>query len=195
MKKFLTIFSVAAVMTACTSNQKSETDAAATLPAVTQPAALNIDTTGLAQFKEWKQQELVVVQDTKPEVQYKAPVKKARKVYHAPVYKETASVPAPVATTTSTPGTTTAPASEGTVGNGSAGNGTMSSESTNTAETPEKKGWSKAAKGAVIGGATGAAAGAVINKRNRVVGAVIGGVIGAGGGFVIGRKMDKKDGR
>jgi hypothetical protein len=60
---------------------------------------------------------------------------------------------------------------------------------------PEKKGWSKAAKGAAIGGVTGAAAGAIINKRNRVVGGVIGGAVGAGVGYGIGRHMDKKDGR
>jgi hypothetical protein len=65
-----------------------------------------------------------------------------------------------------------------------------------TASTqPAKKGWSKAAKGAVIGGAGGAVLGAVINKRNRVAGGVIGGVLGAGVGYGIGRSMDKKDGR
>ena len=47
----------------------------------------------------------------------------------------------------------------------------------------------------MIGGVVGAGAGAVINKKNRVVGAVVGGIIGAGGGYVLGRKMDKKDGR
>ncbi len=61
--------------------------------------------------------------------------------------------------------------------------------------TVQKKGWSKAAKGAVIGGVTGAAAGAVINKKNRAAGAVIGGAVGAGVGYGIGRAKDKKDGR
>jgi hypothetical protein len=65
---------------------------------------------------------------------------------------------------------------------------------TSTTST-EKKGWSKTAKGAVIGGVAGAAGGAVINKKNRAAGAVIGGVIGAGTGAVIGNEMDKKDGR
>jgi len=69
----------------------------------------------------------------------------------------------------------------------------MVSESQNTAKA--KKGWSKAAKGTVIGAASGAVIGAVINKRNRAAGAVIGGVIGGGGGYAIGRSMDKKDGR
>ena len=71
--------------------------------------------------------------------------------------------------------------------------GSISSESGNTAEA--KKGWSKTAKGAVIGGAVGAGTGAVINKKNRTKGAIIGGVVGAGAGAVIGRDMDKKDGR
>ena len=70
----------------------------------------------------------------------------------------------------------------------------MTSESQNSAKVA-KKGWSKAAKGAVIGAAGGAVIGAVINKRNRAAGAVIGGVIGGGGGYVLGRTMDKKDGR
>jgi uncharacterized iron-regulated membrane protein len=58
----------------------------------------------------------------------------------------------------------------------------------------KKKGWSKAAQGAVIGGTTGAVAGAIISK-NKVAGAVVGGVVGAGVGYGIGRSKDKKDGR
>jgi len=59
--------------------------------------------------------------------------------------------------------------------------------------TTQKKGWSKAAKGAVIGGASGAIVGGVVTKSGK--GAVIGAVLGAGTGYVIGRKQDKKDGR
>jgi hypothetical protein len=70
--------------------------------------------------------------------------------------------------------------------------GSMNTASTNTAK---KKGWSKAAKGAVIGGASGAVLGAVINKKNRVVGGVLGGILGGGIGYGIGRGQDKKDGR
>ena len=73
--------------------------------------------------------------------------------------------------------------------------GTMTSTSSNQAKTTAKKGWSKSAKYAVIGGVAGGAAGAIINKRNRAVGAVVGAVIGAGGGYVLGRSQDKKDGR
>jgi hypothetical protein len=63
------------------------------------------------------------------------------------------------------------------------------------APAPRKKGWSAKAKGAVIGTATGAAAGAIINKRNRAAGAVIGGVLGAGAGTGVGAVIDKKNGR
>lgn len=63
------------------------------------------------------------------------------------------------------------------------------------APAPQKKGWSAKAKGAVIGAATGAAGGAIINKRDRVKGAVIGGVLGAGAGVGVGAVIDKKNGR
>ncbi len=63
------------------------------------------------------------------------------------------------------------------------------------AAAPQKKGWSKAAKGTAIGAGSGAVLGAVINKKNRALGGVIGGVLGGGIGYGIGRSMDKKDGR
>jgi len=58
-----------------------------------------------------------------------------------------------------------------------------------------KRGWSAKAKGAVIGAGTGAASGAIINKRNRAAGAVIGGVLGAGVGTGVGAVIDRKNGR
>lgn len=70
---------------------------------------------------------------------------------------------------------------------------TMSAASSNKAQA--KTGWSKTAKGAVIGGVVGAGTGAVVNKKNRAAGAVVGGVIGAGSGAIIGNELDKKDGR
>jgi hypothetical protein len=73
--------------------------------------------------------------------------------------------------------------------------GTMSSASTNEAKVAKKKGWSKSAKYAVIGGTGGAVLGAIINKRNPVKGAVIGAVVLGGGGYIFGRSQDKKDGR
>src|SRR5688572_30094740 len=64
------------------------------------------------------------------------------------------------------------------------------------AQDEPKKKWSPVAKGAVIGAGTGAAAGAIIHKKNRVAGGVVGGVVGgavgAGVGKVIQNKQEKK---
>ena len=73
-------------------------------------------------------------------------------------------------------------------------NYTSSSGYGGTQPTARKKGWSDAAKGAVIGGAAGAVGGALID-RNHGQGAIIGGVVGAGSGYLIGRGKDKKSGR
>jgi hypothetical protein len=99
---------------------------------------------------------------------------------------QTPPVVTPVPTS---PDVNTVPSS--TSGSDNAGTGT-----TSTIPQPvEKKGWSKAAKGAVIGGVTGAIGGAVLSKKKKGLGAVIGGVIGAAGGYAIGKGMDKKDNR
>ena len=103
--------------------------------------------------------------------------------YQSPV--ESSPVVTPVPTS---PGVNTIPSSTGVDNN--AGTGTAST----IPAQEKKKGWSKAAKGAVIGGAAGAIGGAIISKK-KGLGAVIGGVVGAAGGYVIGKKMDKKDGR
>lgn len=61
-----------------------------------------------------------------------------------------------------------------------------------TVQAQEKKPWSPQAKGAVIGGVGGAAAGAIIHKRNRAVGGVVGGAAGAGVGYAIGKRTDNR---
>ncbi|GAA4372503.1 YMGG-like glycine zipper-containing protein [Hymenobacter koreensis] len=48
------------------------------------------------------------------------------------------------------------------------------------------------AKGAIIGGLGGAAAGAIIHKRNRVVGGAVGAAAGAGTGYMVGRNIQNK---
>ena len=63
-----------------------------------------------------------------------------------------------------------------------------------SAQTKTKKGWSRKAKGAAIGGAAGAATGVAVSKNNSK-GAVVGGVVGAGAGYIYGRHKDKKKGR
>ena len=57
------------------------------------------------------------------------------------------------------------------------------------AQTTPKKGWSNKAKGAVVGGGTGAVVGAVVGGGK---GAVIGGAAGVVAGGLIGRHKDKK---
>ena len=78
---------------------------------------------------------------------------------------------------------------------GSQKTGSRSTTSSYPAKVAEKKGWSKAAKGATIGAASGAVLGAVIGEKNRAFGAVIGGVAGGGIGYGIGRHLDKKNGK
>ncbi len=63
-----------------------------------------------------------------------------------------------------------------------------------TPQEARKRGWSSAAKGAVIGGVAGAATGVLVDKKDGR-GAIIGGVVGAGTGYVIGRSKDKRTGR
>lgn len=100
----------------------------------------------------------------------------------------TAAIPStgtdnPVATNT---GNTTSTGTDNT------GNSTGTDDAATIPVEKEKKGWSGAAKGAVIGGVVGAAGGAIISKK-KGKGAIIGAVIGAAGGYVLGRAKDKKD--
>jgi hypothetical protein len=133
-------------------------------------AVINTDTIGLAAFRDWKiqQYQQAMYAQSEAQVAAAAPVKKSAPATRV-VYRNARS---------------------------SSNSGTMNTSSTHAAkQAPAKKGWSKAAKGAVIGGAGGAVLGAVINKRNRVVGGIVGGVLGGGIGYGVGRSQDKKDGR
>ena len=124
-----------------------------------------VDTIGLAEFQKWKTQN-----------ELKDPV----------VYYEQGAVAKsqPVKT-----------ASKRSYGSSSVSSGTMNSVSQYPAKTVEKKGWSRKAKGAVIGGGGGAIIGALVNKKNRLVGGALGGALGAGIGYVVGNELDKKHGR
>ncbi|HEU4473144.1 MAG TPA: glycine zipper domain-containing protein [Flavisolibacter sp.] len=181
MKRVIPIVAVAVAITACNSNPRTagaETTVQ-TAPAVTISAE---DSLVLSQFHAWKaENELKDAREFLGQGAAAAPA-------------AAAVATAPAARSTRSASTTRRSSSSGS--SASRSNGTVyNSESANTARAPQKKGWSKAAKGAVIGGVAGGAAGAVINKRNRVVGGVVGAVLGAGGGYAIGRGMDKRDGR
>ena len=73
--------------------------------------------------------------------------------------------------------------------------GSYSSNGAAATPVAQQKGMSKAAKGTIIGTVGGAAAGAVISKKNRGAGAVIGGIVGGATGYTIGRSKDKQEGR
>ena len=76
-----------------------------------------------------------------------------------------------------------------------ANNVSMNSEGQYAARTSVKKGWSRKAKGAVIGGGGGAIFGALIDKNNRLVGGALGGAVGAGVGYIVGNELDRRHGR
>lgn len=71
----------------------------------------------------------------------------------------------------------------------SADHGAVSNQNTDPAPAPKKKGWSSAAKGAVIGAGAGAITGAIISD-NKGKGAIVGGLIGAGVGAGTGAIID-----
>jgi hypothetical protein len=168
MKRILSFFTVAAIVTAC--NNTSQADVAnAKLQAYKDSVRMAADTVGLAQYQQWKAQNELANPNEYQNNLAAAPA--ARTVVYVP-QKATR-------TSTSSRRSTTSQS------------GNMNSQSSNTAM--RKKGWSKAAKGAAIGAGSGAVIGAVVNKKNRVAGGVVGGVIGAAGGYGIGRHMYKKD--
>lgn len=78
----------------------------------------------------------------------------------------------------------------------SSSSGTYANNSGGTVQqAPARKGISHKARGAIVGTATGAAAGAILNKNNRGGGAVVGGIIGGLSGYAIGNQVDKRQGR
>jgi hypothetical protein len=175
MKKTLSVVAIAAVMVACNSNPQQQGIGAA---ASVVSAA---DTAGLAEYKAWKTQkdlaEFTAYQQSQNAIAYNSIERKP--AVSTPVKKSSAPVKKVKAKTSTA----------------KSGSGTSSTTTSYPAKAPEKKGWSKAAKGTAIGAGGGAILGAVINKRNRAVGAVIGGVAGGAVGYGIGRHIDKKDGR
>lgn len=77
--------------------------------------------------------------------------------------------------------------------NNNSGGGNQGSGTASAPASTQRRGMSKAAKGAIIGGVGGAVAGGVIGKNAK--GAGIGAVVGAAGGYIIGRSKDRRDGR
>ena len=176
MKKIFATVAFAAIFAACNSNTKT--------PEQTT-AAPQTDTAGLAQFKEWKQQQEFLEQsrllngvDDPNNANNLQPAEPAAGVVREKIVYRDRPAPRKTSTRSSSSGDNNS-------------NGSVASA---PASAPQKKGWSKAAKGTAIGAGSGAVVGAVISK-NKAAGAIIGGVVGGVGGYVIGRNKDKKDGR
>jgi hypothetical protein len=205
MTKFIPFLSLAVLAAACNTNPSADS----AMKSIKDSQQLEADTSGLAQFQQWKMQNELGATDQQTTEQVAtseaATPRKANTVHYATVQKRASSSTAPRKTTTSTrPNTTTTKSStpssssstEGSTASNEGAGTTAAGSGTGSTETTQKKeGMSKAAKGAIIGGVTGGVAGAVINKKNRTAGAVIGAVIGAGGGYILGKKADQKDGR
>jgi hypothetical protein len=184
MKKILTFISGAALLAACNSNPNTE---AVVKPTNAPGVTILADTSGLSEFQAWKanaalraEENAALAEGKTAVVSYDEPKTTVRKTSSAPRRTSTAR--------------RTSTSNNRTYSSGSAT--TAPSTASYPVEQPQqKKGWSKAAKGAVIGGAGGAILGGVLAKNNRALGAVIGGVVGGGVGYGIGRSQDKKDGR
>ncbi len=167
MKRILPIIAIVTVMAACNSKPDATLGVSTTQPTQQASSLTAEDSLVLSQFRAWKAENELT---------------DAREFLNG---GEANQAVASNSRNTSSARRTTASRSSG---NRTVYNSTSSG-------TAKKKGWSSAAKGAVIGGVAGAAGGAIINKRNRAVGAVVGGILGAGVGYGIGRSKDVKNGR
>lgn len=170
MKKLLPIFIIATAaalfMVAC--NRKTQTDANGKVMTYT-------DTVGLADFQKWKT--LNELKD--PTVYYN----QGNEMSNQQARTIVKYIPVKSSST-----------HRSTANHSTYSSGSMNSVAQYPAKTV-KRGWSRKAKGAVIGGGGGAILGAIINKNNRLVGGALGGALGAGIGYVIGNEMDRKHGR
>src|SRR5438093_1877092 len=161
MKKVLSLLSIAAVLAACNNDVKDAKTGtgSSAVPSVSgQVSSFNPDTAGLAQFQQWKaqQNQQAEVKKYNRPVRYTtavAPLKKSKKAYQE-------TVPAPVhSTSESTPAyptdTLASRSSSHRISTDSTTTEAMSTETSNAAKAPVKKGWSKAAKGTAIGAGSG----------------------------------------
>lgn len=178
MKKIFASVAFAAIFAACNSNTKTPEQAA-----IQQQQA---DTSGLAQFKAWKQQQEFIEQSQmysgltdQQAMQNQQALEAQAEAPREVVRERVVYVDRPVRSTAS---------------RSSSGRSSSGSVASAPAPAPRKKGWSHAAKGTAIGAGSGAVVGAIVSK-NKAAGAVIGGVVGGAGGYIIGRSKDKKEGR
>lgn len=178
MKQILTALAISAVVASCSSNPKTGTEISKDV-VTTDTAGLYNDQNRVMNVNGANDTTITTVTTTTVTKAGATPL--VAPVESAPVRK----APARSTARRRSSGSSTRN------GSYSSGSGTSSQPSQTVAK---KKGWSKAAKGTVIGAGSGAVIGAVISKK-KGKGAIIGGVLGAGVGYGIGRSKDKKDGR
>jgi len=186
MKNLLLALTIASIFGACKTDTKKESEIKAEMtPVNTAGYNMSDASTDVAKDDDEEEVEEIVVKKRKAKKRvvtvYEEPSDEQPQQTQVPVVTSYPTQSAPQQTESTTPGA---------VDIGSTGS-TGNTEAVETAQVEKKKGWSDAAKGAVIGGAAGAIGGAVINGKNRGKGAIIGAVIGAAGGYVIGKKRDK----
>jgi len=170
MKKLLQLLSIliiaGVVIASCNNKQTDANDG---------KVVTYTDTTGLADFQKWKaQNELkdpAVYYNQGNEAGMNQPATKIITKY-VPLHRSTSAYRRVTSNSDS-----------------------MNSVAQYPTKTSVKKGWSRKAKGAVIGGGGGALLGAVIGKHNRLASGAIGGALGAGLGYIIGNELDRKHGR
>ncbi|MDB5231901.1 MAG: glycine zipper protein [Chitinophagaceae bacterium] len=193
MKKIIPILSIV-VIAAAACNSKPSNNAGKPGEEISFKVS---DTSGLSEFKNWKAKQNATAEYQREFSTAQVPQTQPQIIYvqqpAAPVVHHT-SAPARRSSSRSVAHHTSSRSSSGS-GNSSVYQSGSATTAPVYAPIPQKKGWSKAAKGAAIGGGAGAVIGAVVSKHNRVLGGAIGAILGGGGGYVLGRSADKKDGR
>lgn len=163
------------LLSACTQTKKDDTS----------KTGLSVtDTLGLAEFQRFKIESQIRQQMLNEQaVNYAATPAPVQ--YYTPVKRTSARSYARSSSSRRSSGTRYA-------SNPNRGYSTNDGGYATTRQQPARKKWSHTAKGAVVGGVSGAVIGAVANRRNRLGGGVVGAVIGAATGAGIGAIVDKR---
>lgn len=168
----LTALLFAVLLTACTQTKRDSSN---------EPGISVTDTLGLAEFQRWKMES---------EIRERIRIENEMAAVAAPARSYT-----PAKSSSSRSYATSSRRSSNM--RSSSGNRNYSSNggyaTTSRQQQPARKKWSHTAKGAVVGGASGAIIGAVANKKNRLGGGVVGAVVGAATGAGIGAIVDKRE--
>lgn len=196
MKKYLLALLIVAAFAAC--NSKPSATVQTDLVVLTPGNKMHVysDDQSDKRAADPKSVRITRAQTQMPEVASDTPVRIDENISKLPPYEITAAESTIVKESKAIQEDEVIAPVTNTVNSGSVDPAAEKKDSVYTAATPvlaekEKKDWSNAAKGAVIGGAGGAIGGAVISK-NKVKGAIIGGVIGAAGGYIFGKTKDNQ---